>query len=207
MENFLNINPKRDIRCRLKTALLAFRKKTKCVSVFSDVCVFAAPSATLSGDGKLELGCSWEQSRYFPSELKLAERSSITVDGHFYLFTGFHLAINEGAKLTLGSGYINNNATIDCFESIHIGHGVAISSGVTIRDSDNHTINDNSVITAPIIIEDNVWVGLNATILKGVRIGRGSVVAAGAVVTTDVPENTLVGGVPAKIIKRDIVWK
>lgn len=207
MENFLNISPQRDVWSRARSALLAFRKKNRCISVFPNVSVFAAPSSTVSGDGKLELGCKWEGLRYFPSEFKLAENSRITVDDHFYILTGFHLAINEGATLTLGSGYINNNATIDCFSSITIGHGVAISSGVTIRDSDNHSINGNLVISAPIIIEDNVWIGLNATILKGVRIGSGSVVAAGAVVTSDVPRNSLVGGVPAKVIKQDIVWE
>jgi len=207
MENFLNINPRRDVWCRLKTALLAWRKQSKCIAVYPDVSVFAAPTATLSGAGKLDLGCSWPGLRYFPSELKLDEGSSLAVDGRFYIMTGFHVAVNPGAKLTLGSGYINNNATIDCFEAITIGHGVAISSGVTIRDSDNHAINGNAVVAAPIVIEDNVWIGLNATILKGVRIGQGSVVAAGAVVTSDVPANALVGGVPAKVLKRDIVWK
>ena len=207
MENFLNISPQRDVWCRAKSALLAFIKKSRCISVFPNVSVFAAPSSTLSGDGKLELGCKWEGLRYFPSEFKLAENSSIAVEGHFYILTGCHLAINEGATLILGSGYINNNATIDCFSSITIGHGVAISSGVTIRDSDNHSINGNAVIAAPIVIEDHVWIGLNATILKGVRVGSGSVVAAGAVVTSDVPKNSMVGGVPAKVIKQDIVWE
>jgi acetyltransferase-like isoleucine patch superfamily enzyme len=207
MENFLNISLQRDVWSRAKSALLAFKKQTRCITVFPDVSVFAAPSSTLSGAGKLELGCKWEGLRYFPSEFKLAENSRIVVDDHFYILTGFHLAINEGATLTLGSGYINNNAIIDCFASITIGHGVAISSGVTIRDSDNHSINGNPVVSAPIFIEDHVWIGLNATILKGVRIGSGSVVAAGAVVTSDVPANSLVGGVPAKVIKQDIVWE
>jgi len=207
MENFLNISPQRDLWSRARTAWLAFKKKVRCINVYPDVSVFAAPSATLAGEGRLELGCKWPGLRYFPSEFKLAENAKIAVEGHFYLMTGCHLAINEGATLTLGSGYINNHATIDCFESITIGHGVAISSGVTIRDSDNHAINGNPVIAAPIVIEDQVWIGLNATILKGVRIGSGAVVAAGAVVTSDVPPNALVGGVPAKVIKQDIVWE
>ena len=55
---------------------------------------------------------------------------------------------------------------------------------------------------APIVLGKNVWVGSNSTILSGVTIGDNSVVAAGAVVTKDVPENTVVGGVPARFIKR-----
>ena len=54
---------------------------------------------------------------------------------------------------------------------------------------------------APIVIGKNVWIGANATIVPGVTIGNGSIIAAGAVVTKDVPENVVVGGVPAKIIK------
>ena len=54
----------------------------------------------------------------------------------------------------------------------------------------------------PIHIEDKTWLGSNVTVLPGVRIGEGAIVAAGAVVTKDVPENTVVGGVPAKVIKK-----
>lgn len=207
LENFLNISPERTLISRYRTALLAYKKKWRHVTIFPDVSVFAAPSSTLAGNGKLELGCKWPGLRYFPSEFKLAENAHLSIKGHFYLMTGCHLAVNDGAKLTLGSGYINNNATIDCFSSITIGHGVAISSGVTIRDSDNHSINGNAIISAPIVIEDHVWIGLNVTILKGVRIGSGAVVAAGAVVTKDVLPNSLVGGVPAKVIKHDITWE
>lgn len=58
-----------------------------------------------------------------------------------------------------------------------------------------------NLITAPVNIEDHVWIGANVTITKGVNIGEGAVVAAGAVVTHDVPAHTIVGGLPARVIK------
>lgn len=184
-----------------KTAFLALRKKSTCITVFPRVHVYAARSASVSGNGRLHLGVKWDGLRYLPSEFYLAERSSLVVNSAFSVYTGFHISINRGAVLSLGSGAINNGVTIDCFESISIGNRVSISKGVTIRDTDNHSINGNPNVSGPIVIEDNVWICLNATVLKGVHIGSGAVVATGAVVTRDVPPNTLVGGVPARVKK------
>jgi len=191
----------------VKTGLLAVQKRSNCINVFPDVHINIAFSSSISGKGRLDLGVKWNRLRYLPSEFNLANKSKLIVNGKFSIYTGFHISVTEGAALTLGGGYINNNTTIDCFDSITIGNGVAISKGVTIRDSDNHSINGNQAIHAPIVIEDDVWIGLNVTVLKGVCIGSGSVVAAGAVVTRDVPKNTLVGGVPAKVIKKDVSWR
>ena len=190
----------------LKTMGFALRKRTKCVIVYPEVSISAAPTSAVLGDGLLSLGVRWQGLRYLHSELSLAEGSRMVVEGSFRIFTGFHISVTEGAELILGSGYINNKATVDCFASIAIGHGVAISKGVTIRDSDNHSIDGSEKVKAPIVIGDHVWIGLNATILKGVHIADGSVVAAGAVVTRDVPGNTLVGGVPARKIKENVTW-
>jgi acetyltransferase-like isoleucine patch superfamily enzyme len=90
---------------------------------------------------------------------------------------------------------------------VSIGNHVNLAQGITVSAL-NHNFSDTTkrideqgISTSQIIIEDDVWIGANAVILAGVRIGSHSVVAAGAVVTHDVPPNTLVGGVPAKIIK------
>ncbi|MDO4281311.1 MAG: DapH/DapD/GlmU-related protein [Peptococcaceae bacterium] len=111
----------------------------------------------------------------------------------------------------------------DCGKNIHLGRGVFINSGCRFQDQGGIFIDDGAfighnvvlatlnheldparraeILPAPIHIGKNVWIGAQATVLAGVRIGAGAVVAAGAVVTKDVPENAIVGGVPARLIK------
>lgn len=162
--------------------------------------------ATVTGEGSLHLGRSWSGRRYLQSEFVLAKRAHLEIRGKFSIHTGCSVAVNEGAYLVLGSGYINHRAFLECYARITIGDGVAIAKGVTIRDSDAHSINGNPQISAPIVIGNHVWIGTDAIILKGVTIGDGSVIAAGAVVTRDVPPKTLVAGVPARILKTDVSW-
>ena len=112
----------------------------------------------------------------------------------------------------------------DCGKNIHIGKQVFINMGCKFQDQGGIFIGDGALIghnvvlatlnhamqperrgdmrPAPIHIGKRVWIGSNATVLPGVTIGDGAVVAAGAVVTKDVPANTVVGGVPAKVIRR-----
>lgn len=189
-----------------KTLCLWVIKKTRTILIYPNVHVSFDPTAVVIGAGLLHFGMRWEGLRYLPSEIVLRQGATLHVDGVFRFFTGAHLSVNQGAKLTLGSGFINNNVNIDCFDSITIGQHCAISKGVTIRDSDSHNLNHKEKVSAPIVIGDHVWIGVNATILKGVHIGNGAVIAAGAVVTRDVPENALVGGVPARIIKEGVSW-
>jgi acetyltransferase-like isoleucine patch superfamily enzyme len=90
---------------------------------------------------------------------------------------------------------------------VHIGNNVHIGPDATIC-TDTHEVDpiirseSKASFSCPIIIEDHCWIGARATILPGVRIGRGSTVAAGAVVAKDVEPGTVVGGVPAKVIKK-----
>jgi acetyltransferase-like isoleucine patch superfamily enzyme len=91
---------------------------------------------------------------------------------------------------------------------VTIGSHVNLAQGITVTAL-NHNFADTSkrideqgVNTMPVTIEDDVWIGANAVVLPGVRIGTHAVVAAGAIVTKDVPPHSLVAGVPAKVIKQ-----
>lgn len=130
------------------------------------------------------------------------------INRKLYLYKRAAVQANATARIWLGSGYINSNLDLSCFERIEIGQDVAISEGVTIRDSDDHKIAGSShPHTKPIKIGNRVWVGLNVTILKGVTIGDGVVIAAGALVTKDVPARCLAAGVPARIIRENVDWE
>ena len=162
----------------------------------------------LEKNAELRIGKAWEYTGYTNSTLKIDKGATLRINGKFVFHTGAFVVVNKNATLEIGSGYTNNNTEINCFNSITIGDNVAISKGVIIRDSDNHCINGKSNnVTKPIVIGNNVWIGLNVVVLKGVTIGHGAVIAAGAVVTKNVPENCLFGGVPAKLIKENITWE
>ncbi|WP_101759254.1 DapH/DapD/GlmU-related protein [Oceanicoccus sp. KOV_DT_Chl] len=99
---------------------------------------------------------------------------------------------------------ISPGSRISAADKIVIGNSVMLANGVYITDSDWHGIYDRtkrSDEVTPVIIEDNVWLGDNSVVLKGVRIGENSIVAANAVVTKDVPANVVVAGNPAKVVK------
>lgn len=112
----------------------------------------------------------------------------------------------------VGDVIIGNHTRIGIHNTIigpvTIGDHVNLAQGITVTAL-NHNFSDTtkrideqSISTKHVTIEDDVWIGANAVILPGVTIGQHAVVAAGAVVTTDVPANTVVGGVPARIIKK-----
>lgn len=129
------------------------------------------------------------------------------------------LVLADYGKIVIGSNvFIGEGTRIWSGASITIGNSVLISHGVNILDSSFHDLSAQkrreqcrkifsdrinaleSIPAKPIVIEDDVWIGFGASILKGVHIGRGAVVAAGAIVTKNVPPFTIVGGPTAQII-------
>lgn len=163
----------------------------------------------VSIDGYLNFNLSWWGiDNIRGGELILGDNSILKVYNNFNIYEGCSVIVTDNAKLELGSGYINMDTKIRCREYIKIGEEVFISENVHIRDSDTHQILDGThEMTKPVVIGNHVWIGANVTILKGVTIGDGAIIAAGAVVNKDVPPQTLVGGVPAKILKENVEWK
>lgn len=109
-----------------------------------------------------------------------------------------------GGTLTVGDGtFLNYGVSISACERVAIGRDVLIGNYAMIMDNDYHDPGDHAAPgrSAPIIIEDKAWIGARAIVLKGVRIGAGAAVAAGAVVTKDVAPRTMVAGVPAVFVK------
>jgi acetyltransferase-like isoleucine patch superfamily enzyme len=103
--------------------------------------------------------------------------------------------------LAIGKGtYLNRNVQIIAAESVRIGRGVKIGWDVVILDTDLHGHSGRPPETRPVVIEDDVWIGCRALILKGVRIGEGAIVAAGAIVTKDVPPMAVVASPRAEVI-------
>jgi acetyltransferase-like isoleucine patch superfamily enzyme len=131
---------------------------------------------------------------------------------------GAHFAVEQGARITVGDCCYFTHAILLCEERIEIGSCVLMGWNVTVTDSDFHpiapalrvrdaiacsTLNDGTprpkVATRPVVIEDDVWIGPNATILKGVRIGQGAFIEPGALVAHDVPAGARVFGNPAQV--------
>ncbi len=160
---------------------------------------------SLQVEDRLYLGTVHDYFSYRPSDFVLLRDSQCTIN-NFFFQTGFTCVVYPGAKLSINSGGTNFGVHIYCLDSITIGKDVGLSHNVTLRDGDHHSVTGQSSGTAPIVIGDHVWVGMNATILKGVTVGDGAVVAAGSVVTRDVPAHTLVGGVPAKVIRENVYF-
>ena len=127
-----------------------------------------------------------------------------------------------GGKISIGNNtYIGPGSIIQSKESVIINDNVIIANNVLIVDNNNHPVDPAMRLkmsacedfmndelwtwkyaeSKPIVIEENVWIGRDSRILKGVTVGKGSIVALGSIVTKDVPPYTIVAGNPAKVVK------
>ncbi|MDQ3814740.1 MAG: acyltransferase [Armatimonadota bacterium] len=176
-------------------------------------------------DGQLppnvRIGCNSEimgdhSFRRFRSRLDRA----LTIGAHCTL-DGVHFALGEEGRVEIGDYCYLTNAVLLCELELRIGNYVVIGWNATLADTDFHPLTPAAriadavacsplgaghrrpeIVRRPVIIEDDVWIGPNATILKGVRIGTGAFIEAGALVTRDVPPCARVLGNPAQIVGR-----
>jgi acetyltransferase-like isoleucine patch superfamily enzyme len=152
---------------------------------------------TLSLSPQLNASTSSDQFRD-----RLSDIIGSKIDKSTTIFAPFYT--NFGRYISIGKNvFINHACSFLDMGGITIGDNVLIGPKVNLV-SENHPIDPSqrhSLIGKPIIIKNNAWIGASATILPGITVGENSIVAAGAIVTKDVPDNTIVAGNPAKQIK------
>jgi acetyltransferase-like isoleucine patch superfamily enzyme len=159
--------------------------------------------ATVGSGVRVTREASWEPPAD-PARLVIGDR--VCLRGCRLLVRGGRLSIGEGTV-------VNPLARIETHESIEIGRYCQIAHEVTILDTNSHSLDPEErrralrgeapelPKTAPVVLGDDVWIGLRAIVLKGVTIGDGAIVAAGSVLTGDVPPGAVYAGNPARRVR------
>lgn len=183
-----------------KTKRLSFKNVSRTVVQMDN-------GSKLNLKASLVTGTKQVKKSHTETRILLENNATMTVDGSFNCYANSYIRVFPNSQLILHGGFINENVQISCGDTIEIGDGATIGRDVVIRSYDGHTIETEGYkISEPIKIGKHVWIGQGATILKGVTIGDGAIVASGALVTKDVPAHSIVGGVPAKVIKENVKW-
>jgi acetyltransferase-like isoleucine patch superfamily enzyme len=133
-------------------------------------------------------------------EIRLGERIFIRAT-----VAPVELIAKPGGRLAIGDGtFINYGASLTAYESVTVGRDCHIGHYAFICDNDEHDILNKHALpqSCPVVIEDGAWLGTRVTVLKGVRIGRDSVIGAGSVVTHDIPPRCVAAGIPARVLRQ-----
>lgn len=138
---------------------------------------------------------NWEGTSFVNCDVEVSASSNVKVNSKVYFRKGCAVRVRENACLKIGDNVsFNNNCILTCREKIVIGNNVLIGPNTLIFDHDHDYKSDdfmNKFKTKPIIIEDNVWIGGNCTILKGSHIHSGAVIGANTIVNKEISENTV----------------
>jgi acetyltransferase-like isoleucine patch superfamily enzyme len=139
--------------------------------------------------------------------LELQRNATLVFEGDATLGDGTKILVGPGAEVRIGPGtFFDGDSRVMCVTTLAIGADCAIAWDVLIMDADFHRIDGRASGDAPITIGDHVWIGASAKVLKGVTVGDGAVIAAGAIVTRDVPPRALVAGSPVRVVREGVVW-
>ncbi len=145
-----------------------------------------------------------------PAAIHLGRGATLSIEGTVLIRKGARVFVHDGAHLEMhpGSG-VADYTTVTCFDHIVFGAHSGASWYCNVLDTNGHVIvvdGERKPASAPVVFGPNALAGSFVTILPGVTLGEGSMVAAGSVVTKDVPPHSLVGGNPARVLSRDIEW-
>lgn len=196
----IRLNAKKNIKNDLKRKNMLICYKNSKISLDK--------TSEINCKGKLRIGVKENHKSRQETRISMEKNAKFNIEGNFSIGFGSDIRIFNNGEFSIKDGYFNGFVQIVCSKKITIGKNVAIARDVVIRDTDAHEIiGKNHQKQKEVEIGDNVWIGARAMIMKGVTIGNGAVIAAGAVVTKDVPANTIVAGVPAKVIQENIEWK
>jgi acetyltransferase-like isoleucine patch superfamily enzyme len=173
--------------------------------------VIRGPGARVEVSGRLYLGDAptyvGAVGRGMAPVVELQRDATLVIDGRVRLGDGAKILVGPGATVSIGDDtHFDGDSRLICADAVSIGAGCAIAWEVLIMDTDFHRLDGRASCDAPVRIGDRVWVGVGAKILKGVSVGDGAVIAAGATVTRDVPAGALVAGSPARIVRQDVTW-
>ncbi|WP_163712906.1 acyltransferase [Mangrovibacterium lignilyticum] len=173
-------------------------------------------------DDKIKVGKDWQ----IVGILKLSNHGRLVIGNNFKANSGknanpiggdiiLRMIVGKDAQLIIGDNVGISNSTIVCSTSIKIEDKVLIGGGCKFYDTDFHSlsyenrigqytkgIKDQYVLTAPIHIKEGAWIGGHCIVLKGVTIGKKSIIGAGSVVTKNIPDNEIWGGNPAQFIRK-----
>lgn len=164
----------------------------------------------------------WIERRDTFGSFRSQQNPGLVLGDRVHVYTWSTFNVEPTGSMEIGDDTILVGPVFMCAERISVGRRVVISYQVTIADSDFHPIDPNerkrdavanapfgdrskrpSYLSRPVVIEDDAWIGISAIILKGVHVGRGARIGAGAVVTSDVPPGAMVIGNPAQIVRED----
>ncbi len=166
--------------------------------------------------------CWLERKKCF-ERFKSNQNPGLILGSEVNVYTWTSFTVEPEGVVAIGDQSVIVGAIFMCAESIILGKSVVVSYNVTIADCDFHPKDSElrkqdaianvpegdkskrpAFETKPVIIEDDVWIGIGAIILKGVRIGKGARIGAGAVVTSDVPAGTRIAGNPARVVSDEV---
>lgn len=139
---------------------------------------------------------------------RLVIERNCRLSGSTLWFEDHHGEIIVGENTSIEEAHL---AVTEPYRRIQIGEDCMLSSGIQIRTGDSHSVIDCDTQerinpAEDVVLEDHVWVGFNACVLKGVTVHTHSIISTGAVVTSDVPDHSIAAGVPARVVKTNISW-